>query len=42
MVRLQFVAENHTTLMATNDQYLEAAAVGDVEKLLGLVLCGRR
>ena len=42
MVRLRLVAENHTTLMATNDQYLEAAAVGDVEKFLRLGLRGIR
>ena len=42
MVRLRLVAENHTTLMATNDQYLEAAAVGDVEKFLMLDLRGIR
>ena len=42
MVRLRLVAENHTALMATNDQYLEAAAVGDVEKFLMLDLRGIR
>ena len=42
MVRLQFVADNHKALMATNDQYLEAAAVGNVEKLLSLGLRYRR
>ena len=36
------LAENHTALMATNDQYLEAAAVGNVEKLLSLGLRCRR
>ena len=36
------MVENHTVSLVLNDQYLKAAAVGDVEKLLGLVLCGRR
>ena len=39
---VRLVAENHTALMATNDQYLEAAAVGNVEKLLSLGLRCRR
>ena len=42
MLRLRPVVENHTALMATNDQYLEAAAVGDVEKFLMLDLRGIR
>ena len=36
------VVENHTVSLALNDQYFEVAAVGDVKKLLGLVVCGRR
>jgi hypothetical protein len=42
MLSLRLVAENHTALMATNDQYLEAVAVGNVEKLLSLGLRCRR
>ena len=42
MLKLRPVAENHTALMSTNDQYLEAAAVGDVEKFLRLGLRGTR
>ena len=42
MVRLRLVVENHTALMATNNLYLEAAAVGDVEKFLRLGLRGIR
>ena len=42
MRNLRLVAENHTALKATNDQYLEAAAVGKFEKLLRLGLRCRR
>ena len=42
MLRLRPVVENHTALMATNDQYLEVTAVGDVEKALRLGLRGIR
>lgn len=42
MVKLRQVVENCMELVATNDQYFEAIAVGDVEELLGLALCGLR
>ena len=42
MLSLRHVAESHTALLAISDQYLEAAAVGNVEKLLSLGLRCRR
>jgi len=41
-VKLRQVLENCTELLALDDQYLEATAVGDVDELLELAACGRR
>ena len=43
-MKLRQVVENCMKLVATNDQYFEAIAVGDVEELLELqlALCGLR
>lgn len=41
-MKLRQVLENCTELLALDDQYLEATAVGDVDELLELAACGRR
>ena len=41
-VKLRRVLENCTEVLALNDQYLKATAVGDVDELLELAACGRR
>ena len=41
-MKLRHVLENCTEVLALNDQYLKATAVGDVDELLELAACGRR
>ena len=41
-MKLRQLLENCKELLALNDQYLEATAVGDVDELLELAAFGRR